>query len=176
MGALAKILIVIIGIALVYVGVQQFGIPIDSYAAIASIDSEFGVGSTALAPAGQDKIAQYLLELRKLNPRNEDERNAIQMKIELAEMQRQMLVLAQNYPRIDFSDPECSASGPLGSADAAAGSALEHARNSIEIQGRLRPVEWVGYLTSDETAAAINFSAGALAETKGTLDYFCGRG
>ena len=138
MGALKKTLAVLVIIALVYFGAKQFGVSfLDNAAKIRAIDSEFGVGKEKLSPTTAAEIGKYVLELKMLNPYSDDEKSTIGMKIEIAQMQKSLLVLSENYPSINFANPECSVAGPLGSADAAAANALVHARKALELQAKL---------------------------------------
>ncbi|HLC92821.1 MAG TPA: hypothetical protein VJH23_03865 [archaeon] len=176
MGALKTIILIVAVVAILYFGTQQLGISLpDNAAKLREIDAKFGIGKERLSPTNPEEIAKYQYELKKLDPSSTNEENIIQMKMNLSDMQKALLVLSENYPKIDFTYSECSVAGPLGSSDAAAANALAYARKALGLQAEVKPVQGLEYITSKETSNALNFSTKAVEQLKNNIDTTCGK-
>jgi|SRR3989344_9530183 len=177
MGAIKKTFAILVIVAIVYFATVQLNLsPVDNAPKISGIDREFGLGTEKLAPVTIAELDRYELALKMLNPANENEKNIIELKIEIARMQKSMLVLAENYPKINFSDVDCSAQGPLGISDSSANEALLHAKKAITLQAKIRLVQGSEYLASPDVKRALEFFVGAVGQTAKNLDYMCGKG
>ncbi len=177
MGIVKKLLVLLMVIAVLYFATTQIDFSLqDNSAKLIAIDNEFGVGTTQLSPLSTEKIEAYELSLRKINPDNQNEKNIRDIKIEIALMQKAMLLLAQNYSSINFNDSDCSAAGPLGLSDGAAGNALLHANAALALQEGIKPLRGQEYLVSAQVTSALRAVALAAERTKKNLDYMCGIG
>ncbi|HLC78971.1 MAG TPA: hypothetical protein VJG83_00940 [archaeon] len=172
MGKFGTLVIILIALAGAYFAASQLGYLGGSFEKVKDIDRRYEISAARLVPATPSELDNYIQELEGLNAIG-NEKEIVEVKLEVAKMQKAMLSFAQNSRRIDLSEPNCSVGSSAALSKTSAQEALSHAKSALAKQKALKEIEGFSYITSTDFENTIQQVIDSLEASIRALDEIC---
>ncbi|MEK6957940.1 MAG: hypothetical protein AABW99_03110 [archaeon] len=171
MGFAGKIVLVLIGVALLLFAATQFGIINYSVDGVNRVDAKYGLGEQKLVPGYPTELEAYKKDLRSVIVLGDDKK-IIELKEALAEMQSAMNNYSESAGAINLSTPDCSFTGVVANAKKDAQGALYSAKKVVAFQKTV-PHGQLGYLSGNTFDSVMANVVSSLQKSVNQLQALC---
>ncbi len=178
MGAVKKIILLVLVLLALYFAAQQLNIltslKLDlgqgsALGKLGAIDAGYGVGADLLLPGKPQDLRAYETALRGLQLRTEDEKNVAMLKLELVEMQKGLQEFSGLLTKAS-GGTACEGSPKL---TAAYNSAKAHAQAALAMAKKAGAAEGFGYLGAQGFEKKIGAVVKSLDYSMAAFNYHC---